>query len=52
MTDDPTNGVSAELRLLRKIYVKQALDLYKNSEAILIISDNKIGFCKSVLVYL
>ena len=49
VTHDPTNGATAELPLLCKFYVKQALDLYKNSEAILIILDNKIGFCKSVL---
>ena len=51
VTHDPTNGATGKVAVLCKILCKQALDLYKNSEAILVISDNKIGLHKSVLVY-
>ena len=49
VTHDPTNGADGRVATSVQILCKQALDLYKNSEAILIISDNKIGFHKSVL---
>ena len=49
VTHDPNAGATSKVAFLCKIQCKQALDLYKNSEAILIILDNKIGFCKSVL---
>ena len=49
VTHDPNAGATSKVAFPCKIQCKQALDLYKNSEAILIILDNKIGFCKSVL---
>ena len=49
VTHDPNAGATGKVAVLCKTHCKQALDLYKNSEAILIILDNKIGFCKSVL---
>ena len=52
VTHDPNAGATSKVAFLCKIPCKQALDLYKNSEAILIILDNKIGFHKSVCVFM